>query len=64
MLSAVVQEVAEATVLFRPTVGPWLWPLHEPETCTVTILHPETNIANEVYESREVALLFFLYVVK
>ena len=26
------QEVAEATVLFKPSVGPWLWPLHEPET--------------------------------
>ena len=26
------QDVAEATLSVKPKIGPWLWPLHEPET--------------------------------
>jgi len=37
-LQHLLEEVAEATVLFRPTVGPWLWPLHEPDVSAALLV--------------------------
>eukprot|EP00438_Fugacium_kawagutii_P022780 Skav228485 [mRNA] locus=scaffold1092:161846:163528:- [translate_table: standard] len=37
-LQQVLQKVAEATVLFKPSVGPWLWPLHEPDVSAALLV--------------------------
>jgi len=37
-LQHLLEEVAEATVLFRPSVGPWLWPLHEPDVSAALLV--------------------------
>ncbi|CAL1136250.1 unnamed protein product [Cladocopium goreaui] len=37
-LQHLLEEVAEATVLFKPSVGPWLWPLHEPDVSAALLV--------------------------